>query len=139
MSSQLPAGYKVWTQTWTAPSAAYATDHVIFTAPFDCILLSVSECHSVVGSDGGAVNIQVTKDTGTDAPGAGTNLLTNNTNAGFDLKGTINTVVDGVFATTAGLRNLAKGNRIAVDYAGTQTGVVGTAITMTFAANLDSQ
>lgn len=139
MASQIPAGYKVWTQTWTAPSAAYATDHVIFTAPFDCILLAASECHSVVGSDGGAVNIQLTKDTGTAAPGAGTDLLTNNSAAGFNLKSTINTVVDGVFATTAGLRNFAKGDRIAVDYAGVQTGVVGTAITMTFAANLDSQ
>ncbi len=139
MASQIPAGYKVWTQTWTAPSAAYATDHVIFTAPFDCILLAISECHSVVGSNGGAVSLQVTKDTGTDAPGAGTDLLTNNSAAGFNLKSTINTVVDGVFATTAGLRNFAKGDRIAVDYAGTQTAVVGTAITMTFAANLDSQ
>lgn len=121
------------TVTWTAPSAAYATDSVIFTAPFDCTVLDITEIHSVVGSDGGAVNIQVTKDTGTNAPGAGTDLLLNSSGAGFDLKATANTLQKGVLVTTAGVKNLAAGDRLSVDYAGTQTAVVGTSITVVIA------
>ena len=56
----------------------------------------------VTFADAGAVNVQLVKDTSTDAPGAGTDLLTNNTDAGFNCKGTANTVQNGTLtATTA--------------------------------------
>jgi hypothetical protein len=59
----------------------------------------------------------VSKDTGTDAPGAGTDLLTNNTAGGFDLNATANTVQVGALATTAGLRKLNAGDRLSIDFA----------------------
>jgi hypothetical protein len=65
------------------------------------------------------------------APGAGTDMLTDNTNAGFNLKGTINTVQTGTLATTAGLTRLAPGNRLSVDFAGTLTAVAGVVVVVT--------
>ena len=114
---------------WTNPSAAYAIDRAIFTAPYDCTIQSINEVHSVVGSDGGAVNLQITKDTGTTAPGAGTDLLSNNTNAGFNLKSTINTVVYGAFKPGVS-RKLSRGDRLSLDFAGVQTGVEGLTVTI---------
>lgn len=123
--------------TWAAPEAALAVDTTIFLAPYDCYLVSASEVHLTAGSDAGAVNVQLTKDTGTTAPGAGTDLLSNNTNAGFNLKGTANTVQEGTFKTTAGILNLSKGDRIGVDFAGTQKAVAGTVISLVFARTAD--
>jgi hypothetical protein len=59
----------------------------------------------------------VTKDVTTDAPGVGTDLLTNNTNTGFDLNATANTVQNGTLKTTAGLRKLNAGDRLSIDFA----------------------
>lgn len=125
------------TVTYKIPAAATATDTNIFIAPYDCYLVDAYEVHSVAGSDGSAVNLQLTKDTGTTAPGAGTDLLANNSDAGFNLKGTADTVQAAVFKTTAGIRNLAKGDRISVDFAGTQTSVAGTTVTLVIARNAD--
>ena len=78
-----------------------ATDKVFFIATRAMRVVSVSQIHTVAA--GGASALQVTKDTGTDAPGAGTDLLTNNTNAGFDLNATANTVQVGTLVATAGV------------------------------------
>lgn len=85
---------------------------------------SVSESHSTAGSDASAVSIQITKDTGTTAPGGGTAILTNNTNAGFNAKGTANTVQTGTFAATA----FATGDRISIKYTGTLTALAGVCV-----------
>jgi hypothetical protein len=130
MPSSLTSGNRLFSFTWTAPTAAYATDFVVFTAPFDCVLNSVTEVHATAGTDGSAVSLQVTKDTGTTAPGAGTDLLANNSNVGFNLKGTINTVQYGSFKAGAS-RKLVRGDRLALDFAGTQTAVAGLSLTFT--------
>lgn len=85
---------------------------------------AVSESHSTAGSDASAVSIQITKDTGTTAPGGGTAILTNNTNAGFNAKGTANTVQTGTFAATA----FAAGDRISIKYTGTLTALAGVCV-----------
>ncbi len=103
-------------------------DQTFFVANRDFIVLSAFEVHSTLGTNGSAVNVQLVKDTGTNAPGAGTDMLTNSTNAGFDLKGAVNTVQTGVLATTAGLTRLAAGNRLSVDFAGTLTAVAGVVV-----------
>lgn len=108
-----------------APAAA--TDTVFFIATRAYTVVSISEVHAVAA--GGASSLQVTKDTGTDAPGAGTNLLTNNTNAGFDLNATANTVQVGTLVTTAGVTTLAAGNRLAVDFANAIQSSSGIAVT----------
>lgn len=106
-------------------------DEAFFIATRACEVVAVSEVHATAGTDVGAVNLQVTKDTGTNAPGAGTDLLTNNTNAGFNLKGTANTVQAGTLTATAATKKLAAGDRLSVDFAGTLTTLAGVVVTVT--------
>lgn len=116
-------------QFWMLANASLA-DQAFFIADRAYNVVRIDEVHSVAGNDAGAVNLQVTKDTGTAAPGAGTDLLTNNSNAGFDLKGTANTVQNGTLTTTAGALTLAAGNRLAVDFAGILTTLAGVVVTV---------
>lgn len=92
-----------------------ATDRAIFVAPVACQVVAVSEVHGVAA--GGASTLQLTKDTGTTAPGGGTDLLTNNTNTGFDLNATANTVQTGTLTATTADLQLAIGNRLSIDFA----------------------
>jgi hypothetical protein len=101
--------------THDAETVDLATDRSFFLATRPYYVRRISQVHSVAA--GGASKLQVTKDTGTDAPGAGTDLLTNNTNAGFDLAATANTVQEGAIVTTAGVRKLAVGDRLSRDNA----------------------
>lgn len=73
--------------------------------------------HQVAGSDGGAVNLQLEKLTGTQAPDAGATLLS----VGINLKGTANTVVSGTLTSTLTNRNIALGDRLALRDSGTLT------------------
>ena len=108
-------------------------DQTFFVAPEACKVVAISYVHSVAGTNGSAVNLQVTKDTGTNAPGAGTDLLTNNSNAGFNCKGTANTVQAGTLVATAATLTLAAGDRLAVDFAGTLTDLAGVTVTVLLA------
>lgn len=108
-----------------------AVDAAFFIANRAYEVVAVREIHAVAGDDVGAVNAQVTKDTGTQAPGAGANLLTNNASAGFDLKGTANTVQAGTLTATGADLILAAGNRLSVDFAGTVATLAGMVITVT--------
>jgi len=105
-------------------------DQAFFIADRAYQVTRIDEIHATAGTDGSAVNLQVTKDTGTDAPGAGTDLLTNNTNAGFDLKGTANTVQNGALTGTTATLQLAAGNRLSLDFAGTVTSLAGLVVTV---------
>lgn len=101
-------------------------DTTIFIATRPYILVSVSEIHAVAA--GGASVVQVVKDTGTQAPGAGTDLLTNTTNTGFDLNATANTVQTGTLVAAA-TRTLATGDRLSVDFANAIQSSSGISIT----------
>lgn len=94
------------------PTTAVDAAFYVATAPMK--LTSVTEVHSVAA--GGASLLQVTKDTGTNAPGAGTDLLTNNTNTGFDLNAAANTPQIGALVATAATVTLAAGDRLAIDF-----------------------
>lgn len=121
------------TVSYVMNANASLADQAFFIADRRYEVIAIAQIHSTAGSDASAVNLQVTKDDGTEAPGAGDNLLTNNSDAGFDLKGTANTKQAGTLtATTANLR-LAVGDRLAVDYAGVLTAVVGVVVTVTLA------
>ena len=87
--------------------------------------MAIREVHSALGTDGGAVTLSVSKDTGTAAPGAGTGLLT----ATFDLKAAINTVQVGSLSATEADLILAAGDRLSVVYGGTLTAVAGVVVT----------
>jgi len=93
--------------------------------------------HSTLGTDAGAVNLQVTKDVSTNAPGAGTDILTNNANAGFNCKAAINVVQNGALAAAAATLLLAAGDRLSVDFAGTTTALAGVVVVVTFTASYD--
>jgi hypothetical protein len=86
----------------------------------------VAESHTIAGTDAGAVTLDIEKLTGTQAPGAGTSILATT----FDLKGTINTVVQkqGLDLSTA--RQLVNGNRLCLKLAGTTTAVAGCQVTL---------
>ena len=122
-----PAGTGHW-EVYNMQANGDLIDQNFFLANRDFVVTAAYEVHSTLGTNGSAVNVQITKDTGTNAPGAGTDLLTNSTNAGFNLKAAINTVQTATFATTAGLLRLAPGNRLAVDFAGTLTAVAGVVV-----------
>lgn len=113
----------VW---WTLPgiTAATATNYgVIFIAPFPCIVVGVTEVHQTLGTDAGAVTLQIEKLISTQAPDAGVALLRN----AFNLKGTINTVQTGVMITTTigniPYVNLATGDRLCLKDTGVLTSV----------------
>lgn len=116
--------------TFAMAANASLADQAFFIANRAYQVTAVREIHSAAGTDAGAVNLQVTKDTSTNAPGAGTDLLTNNTNAGFDLKGTANTVQIGTLTATTASLQLAAGDRLSVDFAGVLTALAGVVVTV---------
>jgi len=100
---------------------------VFFTAPFAFTINTITEVHTVLGTDGGAVTLNVEKLIGTTAPASGIELLTSD----FDLKGTINTVLDGSLTESIGDTRLEAGDRLALKLTGTPTSVENVTITIT--------
>lgn len=100
-----------FTVNYIGQTTEAATDRALFVAPIACSLVSASEVHAVAA--GGASALQLTKETGTTAPGAGSDILTNNTNSGFDLAAAANTPQVGTFAATT----FAVGDRLSMDFA----------------------
>ncbi len=105
------------------------TDTTFFIATRNMRVASISEIHSVAA--GGASTLQVTKDTSTNAPGAGTDLLS----TAFNLNATANTVQHGTLVGTAGVVNLSRGDRLAVDFADAAQSSAGVTVTACLAPN----
>lgn len=112
------------TVSYIGQTTEAATDRALFVAPIACSLVAASESHAVAA--GGASVLQLVKDTGTTAPGAGTDILTNNTNTGFDLNATANTPQVGTFAATS----FAVGDRLSMDFANTIQSTAGLVISI---------
>lgn len=110
-------------------AAGNATDRVFFLADAAYQITACSQIHSVAA--GGASVIQVTKETTTGAPGSGADLLTNNTNTGFDLNATANTLQAGTLTATGADLQLAAGDRLSVDYANAIQSSAGVRVTCT--------
>lgn len=107
-------------------------DQFFYTATKNMKITGIQYVHSAAGTHGSAVTLQVKKNTSTNAPGTGTDLLTNNTNAGFDCKGTINVVQTGALSATGANLRLAPGDRLSVDFTGTLTALAGVVLVVTF-------
>jgi hypothetical protein len=103
----------------SVPIAATSVDGHIFIAPRAVVVVSAKEIHSVVGSTSAVV--QVRKCTGTTAPASGTAIAT----ANFDLTATVNTTQTATLSATAADYTLAAGDKLALDFGGTLTGLVG--------------
>lgn len=105
-----------------------ATDRAFFIANRAYQVVGIRQVHAVAA--GGTSKLQVTKDTSTDAPGAGTDLLTNNTNTGFDLNATANTVQTGTLTGTTASLQLAAGDRLSLDFGHTIQSTAGLVVTV---------
>lgn len=115
-------------------AAAAMLDQSFFLANRAYQVTAVKEVHAVAESSATNLHIQVTKDSGTDAPGAGDALLTNNTNDGFDGKATANTVQAGTLTATTAFLQMAAGDRLSVTFEDTATELEGMTISVTLMA-----
>ena len=97
---------------------------VFFIVPFTCIVTQIREVHQTLGTDTGAVTLTIEKLTGTQALDAGVSTMSGS----FNLKGTINTVLTATLTGTLANRNLAIGNRLAMNDAGTLTAVANVTV-----------
>jgi hypothetical protein len=113
-----------------AQAATAMVDQSFFLADRAYQVVGINFVHAVAETTAATLLCQVTKDTGTNAPGAGTDLLTNNTNTGFDCKATANTVQNGTLTATAASLVLAAGDRLSVDFSAAATELVGVTITV---------
>lgn len=107
-------------------SAATAANYGIFyIATRPVIVKAISEVHTTAGNDGSAVTLQVERLQGTEAPGFGDQLL----QTSFDLKGTANTVQNGVLVTTNVIA-LNINDRLCLKKSGTLTNLAGLCVTV---------
>jgi len=138
--SDITGKYYVTAHTIVGTAAATSGNYnTFFTALFPCIVMQISEVHSVAGTAGGGCSVKVEKLTSGTAPGSG--ILLNN--AAFDLQSTINTPVfaklldgslKGTYTTTGNSQvrdvSLATGDRLALKLTGTPTTVSNVTITV---------
>lgn len=121
---------KTFAVTTYIPSGFSSTP--IFTAPLQMVLLHAVERHATAGTDGSPVWLNLTIDDSGTAIGGGSPCLTNNTNNGFDMKGTANTVQTGTFSGTPGV-TLTANQTISAKFSGVTTSLAGVFVTLCFA------
>jgi hypothetical protein len=112
------------------PANGDLADQAFYIATRPMRVVGIKQIHGTLGSHGSAVTLQVSKLLSTEAAGSGTVLLTNNSDAGFNLKSTINAVQEGALATSLATRRLAAGNRLALEFTGTLTAVAGLCVSV---------
>ncbi len=108
----------------TLPATA-ANYGVFFTADRPCVVTDFRESHTVAGSDGGTVTLQLEKIPSGVALDSGTELL----KTALSLKTTANTPQRGILVKSK--TGLAIGDRLALKDAGTLTAVAGLSTTTT--------
>lgn len=99
---------------------------IFFVAPFVCTVTKISEVHATAAGQAGTLTVERLQ--GTEAPGAGDDLLGTTK---IDLEGTINTVQNPGLTATAANLVLAIGDRLALKLAsGASTTLAGACITV---------
>lgn len=122
---RVPVSFYMTANAGLATQPFYVADRVM-------TITDIEYSHSTAGTDAGAVSVSITKDTGTQAPGAGTAVQS----AVFDGKGTVNVVQYATLAAVDGAGNentavvLAAGDRLSVLFAGTLTALAGVVVTV---------
>lgn len=127
-----PLEYPTLDITYCWASNTQLIDTQFFVANDRYVVTAVRWAHSTKSSVASTV-VQLTNDTSTNAPGAGTDMLTNTSNTGFTLDSAANTPQVGVLTGTAATNLLLTGNRLSVDYAGTLTALAGVCMTVSLA------
>ena len=103
---------------------ATAVDIYAWYAPRRCKLMGIKEVHSVVGGASAAVRPRkITADA--TAPGAAAGATVLELSAAIDLTTTANTEQTPAVTTTGDRHIFAAGERLALDFSGTLTGLVG--------------
>jgi hypothetical protein len=117
----------------TTDLMAASVDKWVFVADRAYRVELIEEIHSVVGGSGAAVSFRKVTAAGTAAPGAAAGATVVEFQvAAIDLTATINVTQTPALSAVAGALNLADGDKIGTDFAGTLTGLVGHAtITLT--------
>lgn len=102
---------------------AASVDTHIFVADQAYQVTSITEIHSVVG--GASAAVRPRKITDTSAPGAAASATVKELSTAADCTATINTTQTLTLSTTLSDLQLATGDKIALDFSGTLTGLVG--------------
>lgn len=105
------------------PISATSVNQWAFIADAAYMLDSIETVFTVTSTSG---TLDLYKSTIVQAPGAGATMLTGT----IDLAGTANTVVAGVAHGTAGNKSLADGDKMALVFSGTMTGLAGGIVTV---------
>lgn len=111
--------------SYASYGAGSKADQVFFVATRKYKVLRISEVHGTAETTAGTLSAQVTKDSGTDAAGAGDDLLS----TAFDLKGTANTVQAGTLVSSDSTLTLNVGDRLAIDVTAAGTEIADVVIT----------
>lgn len=107
--------------------AGSLSTQAFFVAPVAMRVLKVSAVHSTAESTAGTLTADVTKDTSTNAPGAGVSVLGTTK---VNLKSTANTVQSPSLTSTAADLVLAAGDRLAIKPSAAGTEVAGVVVTV---------
>jgi hypothetical protein len=119
-------GEKSQTLVVSAELLAASVDKFVFMADRPYQVTAVKEIHSVVGGASAAVRPRKITAAATDAPGATAGTTVKElTTAAIDLTATINTTQTPALSATAADLLLATGDKLALDFSGTLTGLVG--------------
>lgn len=121
-------GFKLATATYAMLANASLANQSFFLANRDMKLIGINILYDVKGSDAGTVTIDLFKDTGTNAPDAGTSVLA----AAMSVKQTARTVYTPALAASAATLSFAAGNRLSVKFNGTLTALAGVCVTAYF-------
>lgn len=130
----------VWVRPHTGASIATAAYHAngdIATSTMYLnvipgqVVRAVSMRWGTAGTNGSAVTADITKDTSTNAPGAGTSILL----AAQSVKGTANVAVYPALAASAATLTMALGDRLALKMTGTLTALADLVVTVHFGAS----
>lgn len=109
--------------SFRVPLLAASVDIDVFVANRACKVTAFRTSHSVVG--GAAAAVRPRKITDTTAPGAAASATCIELTASIGLETAINTTRNIAITATAAEATLAAGERLALDFSGTLTGLVG--------------
>lgn len=107
-----------WQQFLAASVPVSGTSYPVYLA---CRAMRVKAVKVCCSSTATTPTVDVTKDTGTTAPGAGTSVLT----GAISFSGTANTVVSGTLSSTIATITMAAGDRLSLKWGGTVGSITG--------------
>lgn len=118
----------VMSATYFFTGTPAATNQVFFIATRAMIVTAAYQVHSTAA--GGTSTLDIIKDTSTNAPAAGTAILS----AAFNLNGTANTVQVGALSATTATITMAAGDRLSVKFNNAIQSSAGVVVTVKLAA-----